>query len=211
MAETDGPPARVRIMGQVLTALVARMPASWPLIRGPMRRFFDRAAPGWDEMLKRGPGVRLAALEAALDLVGEPPQRVLDLGTGTGSAAHAVAARWPGARVTGVDISGEMIARARRKPVPDRVEFRVADAAALPFDDGEFDLVTQNNVPVFFAEAARVLAPGGRVVVASSLGKATPFHTPRALLRRGFARDRVEEDSSGKAGAGLFWVGRRLP
>ncbi|HWH45218.1 MAG TPA: class I SAM-dependent methyltransferase [Thermoleophilaceae bacterium] len=207
MAAPQGPPARIRVVGQALTGLVARFPAAWPLVRRPMRRFFDREAPDWDSVQRAG--VRLAAFEAGLEALGEPPARVLDLGTGTGSAAEAMAARWPSARVTGVDISEQMIERARAKSLPDRVSFQVADASALPFPAAEFDLVTHNNVPVFFGEVARVLAPGGHVLVAASLGAATPFHTPSSVLRRGFARHGVDEEARGEAGPGVWWLGRR--
>lgn len=207
MAAPQGPPARIRVVGQALTGLVARFPAAWPLVRGRVGRFFDREAAGWDTGARLP--VRLGALEAALDALAPAPERVLDVGTGTGSAAEALAARWPSARITGVDLSEAMIERARAKSLPDRVDFRVADAAALPFADGEFDLVTHNNVPVFLGEVARVLAPGGHVLVAASLGPATPFYTPASVLRRGFARRGVEEAGRGEAGPGVWWLGRR--
>ena len=68
----------------------------------------------------------------------------------------------------------------------------MADASALRFADGEFDLVVQVSAPAFFAETARVLAPGGHLIVVSSRGTETPFHTPVRLLRGGFeAQGRV--------------------
>ena len=57
-----------------------------------------------------------------------------------------------------------MIRRAKSRVGLDpegRVAFRVADAAALPWDPDSFDLVAQLNMPPFFAETARVLRPGG--------------------------------------------------
>ena len=74
------------------------------------------------------------------------PERALDIGTGTGVAALFVAREWPHASIRGVDISEEMIRRAKAKVGLDptaRVAFRVADASSLPYDDGHFDLVTQ--------------------------------------------------------------------
>ena len=102
-----------------------------------------------------------------------------------------------------------MVAGAREKlPVAleERLRFEVADASALRFSDGEFDLVVQVSAPAFFAETARVLAPGGHLVVVSSLGTATPFHTPVDLLRRGFERLGLEWVSEGAAGPGTFYV-----
>ena len=72
--------------------------------------------------------------------------RVLDVGTGTGRAALLLAGQ--GARVTGVDASEEMltVARARAATQSQQVEFRTADAQALPFADRSFDLVVSLRV-----------------------------------------------------------------
>ena len=55
-------------------------------------------------------------------------------------------------------------------------------------------------MPPFFAEIARVLRPGGHVVVAATRGSATPFYTPDSVLRRGFRRRGLEEVESGHRG-----------
>jgi ubiquinone/menaquinone biosynthesis C-methylase UbiE len=68
------------------------------------------------------------------------------------------------------------------------VAFEPADAARLPFPDASFDLVAQNNVPVYFSELARVTAPGGRVLITSTFGPATPYYTPHNVLRRRFRK-----------------------
>ena len=154
----------------------------------------------------------LAALAEPVDRLPAAPARVLDLGTGTGAGALWLARRFPEARVTGVDISEPMIEQARAK-LPDelagRVVFQVADADRLPFGDGSFDLVTQISVPVFFDAVSRVLAPGGHVIVVSSLGVKTPFHTPESTVRKRFARRGVETLATGSAGQGTFLLGRR--
>jgi ubiquinone/menaquinone biosynthesis C-methylase UbiE len=98
-----------------------------------------------------------------------PSVRVLDLGTGTGGIAAAAAAR--GATPVGVDLAEGMVAAARaRYP---GIDFRRADAEALPFDDGAFDAVVAgfvfNHLPRpqrAAAESARVLSRGGRLSVA---------------------------------------------
>jgi SAM-dependent methyltransferase len=106
-----------------------------------------------------------------------------------------------------------MIERAKAK-LPEglsgRVEFLVGDAERLPFTDGSLDLVVQISVPVFFDEVTRVLAPGGYVVVVSSLGLKTPFHTPERTLRNGFRRRGVEVVAAGPAGPGTFFLGQTL-
>lgn len=95
----------------------------------------------------------------------------LDLGCGTGR--HALWLASAGASVTAVDFSEGMLAEARRKPGADAVRFVVHDLhTPLPFADGAFDLVVSGLVLEhlrelgrFFAEARRVVKPGGRAVV----------------------------------------------
>ena len=199
-------------IGRLLNSLVARFPASWPLIRGPMRRFFDRHAEGWQERTTAGSAAHLAPLAAALLRVRPEPERALDLGTGLGDGALLIAREFPHARVRGVDISEEMIRRAQDRIGLDpegRVAFKVADAAHLPFDEESFDLVAQLNTPPFFAEIARVLRPGGFAIVAASWGSQTPFYTPDSVLRRGFRKAGLEELESGGAADGTYFIARR--
>jgi ubiquinone/menaquinone biosynthesis C-methylase UbiE len=121
------------------------------------------------------------------------------------------AREFPRASVRGVDLSEDMIAKAKAKVGLDpdgRIAFKVGDAAEIPWPDDSFDLVTQNNVPPFFAEIARVLRPGGFVAIAASDGAATPFYTPPAVLKRGFARVGISEYRLGEAGPGMYWIGR---
>ncbi len=200
------------LIGRALNALVARFPASWPLIRAPMRGFFDRQAEGWDERTTAGSAAHLAPLAAGLLHVSPDPERALDIGTGLGDGALLIAREFPHARVRGIDISEEMIRRAQNRIGLDpegRVAFKVADAAKLPFEDESFDLVAQLNMPPFFAELARVLRPGGFAVVAASWGASTPFYTPESVLRRGFRRAGIEKVLSGEAAEGTYFVGRR--
>ncbi len=204
------PPRGVRVLGRGIGAVVTRAPALWPLLRATTRRHFERAAPEWDRR-DRNHSEYLAALAAGLLRVSPAPERALDVGTGTGAAALLVAREFPQARVRGLDISAEMVRRASARVGLDpegRVAFRLGDAAALPWGDGSFDLVTQLNMPPFFAEIARVLRPGGQVVIAASWGAATPFYVPIAVLERGFARHGLAPVDSGEAGAGTYFVAR---
>jgi ubiquinone/menaquinone biosynthesis C-methylase UbiE len=177
-----------------------------------MRRFFDRSALGWDDRTGAGSVDHLASLAAALLVVKPSPERALEVGTGTGEGALLIAREFPQASVRGVDISDEMIRAATRKVGLDRegrVAFRVADAANLPYGDESFDLVAHLNMPPFTAEVARVLRPGGHVIVASSWGAATPFYTPSSVLDWGFAKRGIEPATVGEAGDGTYWVGRK--
>ncbi len=168
-----------------MTDAVVRRPLLWRLLRGRMRDMFDRIAPTWETRL--GPH-HLGALRLALD--GLSPKRVLDVGTGTGVAALALADWFPDAEVTGVDLSPGMVAEAERKG--GRVRFLVADASRLPFPDASFDLVVLMNAVPFFDELARILAPGGTAAFSFSRGTETPIYVSEERLRaelgrRGFA------------------------
>ena len=168
-----------------------------------MRRFFDNSASGWDERPSARSSGHLTALAAGLLHVSPAPERALDIGTGTGEAALLLAREFPRASVRGVDISEEMIARAKAKVGLDpegRIAFKVADASALPWPDESFDLVVQLNMPLFFAEVARVVRPKGQVVVAASWGAETPFFTPHATIAGGFAKRGIAEHAAGGRG-----------
>jgi ubiquinone/menaquinone biosynthesis C-methylase UbiE len=212
MAEPgDEIPTRVRVIGRTVNAVAAHAPWLWPVIRAPVQRFFDRAADGWDARTGAGSPEHLAALAVATQGIDPAPERVLDLGTGTGEAALFCAREFPRASVRGIDVSQRMIQLAKDKVGLDpegRIAFKVADASSLPYDDDSFDLITQVNMPPFFGEVARVLRPGGHVVVVASIGSATPFFTPASVLARGFRRRGIEQVDRGEAADGTYFVGR---
>jgi arsenite methyltransferase len=104
-------------------------------------------------------------------------ERVLDLGSGAGTDS-LVAAQMVGelGRVTGIDMTPEMLAKARAAAAEmgaSNVEFVESEAEQLPFPDGSFDVVVSNGVidlipdkDSVFAEVFRVLVPGGRMQIA---------------------------------------------
>lgn len=171
-----------RRIARWITDAVVRRPVLWRLLRGRMRDMFERIAPTWETRI--GPH-HLGALRLALDGIA-PPARVLDVGTGTGVAALALADWFPSAEVTGVDLSRAMLAEAERKG--GRVRYEVADAAHLPFGDGSFDLVVLMNAVPFFDELARVTAPGGTVAFSFSRGAETPIYVGDERLRAELGR-----------------------
>jgi arsenite methyltransferase len=106
-----------------------------------------------------------------------PGERVLDLGSGAGTDA-LVAAQMVGVegRVTGIDMTPEMLAKARAAAAElgaENVEFVEGEVEQLPFADASFDVVISNGVidlvpdkDAVFSEIHRVLVPGGRIQVA---------------------------------------------
>jgi SAM-dependent methyltransferase len=98
---------------------------------------------------------------------------LLDVGTGTGSVAHAMASRWPARSVFGVDVAEPYIAYARSHAKDAAPVFEVGDAAALRFDDGTFAGVTAQlvlnfvpNARAAIDEMKRVTQKGGCIVAA---------------------------------------------
>jgi SAM-dependent methyltransferase len=121
----------------------------------------------------------------------EPGHTVLDLGAGAGidafAARHEVG---PTGRVLGVDMTPEMVAKARTNARTlgfDNVEFRLGEIEALPVETDTVDVVVSNCVlnlvpdkPRAFAEIARVLRPGGHFCVSDIV---TTSDLPEALRR----------------------------
>jgi demethylmenaquinone methyltransferase/2-methoxy-6-polyprenyl-1,4-benzoquinol methylase len=132
-----------------------------------VRTMFDRIAPVYDAMNRAMTlGLDRKWRRLTAEAVVTPGARVLDACCGTGDLALADARA--GGRVTGVDFSEEMLARAERKaPEFDWVQ---ADASALPFPDTSFEAVTVGfgirnlaDLEGGLRELARVLVPGGKL------------------------------------------------
>lgn len=171
-----------------------------------VRAAFSRSAAAYDARasMQREVQDRVLALvaEAAPDA-----RRVLDVGAGTGALLARLAAARPGLRAAAVDLAPGMAAAARARLPGAAVA--AGDAEALPFRDGRFDLFLSTSafqwlprLEPAFAEARRVLAPGG--VLAVALFGARTLHELRGAWReaagpgpgerthRFFDRDEVE-------------------
>jgi SAM-dependent methyltransferase len=124
-----------------------------------------------------------SSVKLALELVGDCPlggRRVLDVGCGRGGTVRALLAHFAPAAVVGVDLAPGAIAFCRRTHLDPRATFSVADAQALPFDDGAFDVVTNvesshcyRDVVAFYHEVRRVLVRGGVLLYTDLLATAS--------------------------------------
>jgi arsenite methyltransferase len=123
----------------------------------------------------------------------EKAKEVLNVGCGVGAGVAYIARRFP-CKVVGVDISEKMISwsrlRAREEKVAERVEFKVADILALPFNDDRFDAVIVESVLAFvedkpraLRECIRVTKPGGFVGLNESFWMNEPSAEMIALVR----------------------------
>ncbi len=146
-----------------------------------VREQFGAIAAAYAVSAVHASGPDLAELIEAAELAGS--ERVLDLGCGAGHTALAAAPR--AAEVVAVDVTPEMLEVAAGLAAQrglTNVEFRRADVLALPFADASFDVVTSRYSAHHFGdpqralrEAARVLRPGGRLLLVDTIAPETPF------------------------------------
>lgn len=134
------------------------------------RLAFDAQAPTYDDDAK-GEHARRLYSSVLEEVVAVAPERVLDVGCGTGALAQLVLEALPDCKLEGVDLSSAMLDRARQR-LGDRVALHEADSEHLPFADETFDVVYCNDSFHHYPdprraafEAWRVLRPGGVLVV----------------------------------------------
>jgi tRNA (cmo5U34)-methyltransferase len=169
--------------------------------------------PAYDELQQR----------VAASTVGVEARRVLELGTGTGETARRVLALHPGARLTGIDASGEMLERARSLLDPERVEALAVSRLQDPLPDGPFDLVfsalavhhlDRRAKADLFGRVAAVLRPGGRFVLGDVVVPELPEEAVTPLTPDFDLPDRAEDQRAWLEEAGfvarLIWAERDL-
>lgn len=150
------------------------------------RDYFNQKAPIWDNLLT---GETLERLKKIIDeLAIRPGSFILDAGTGTGVLLpFLVEAAGPEGKVVALDIAEEMLARARAKN-PGNVEFVLADISCTPFREDTFDEIICNSCfphvtdkPRALAEMARILKPGGRLVICHPMSREAVNDLHRSL------------------------------
>ena len=204
--------------GPLLAVAVAALDAiddDDPVIAGDLRRldvvrerrsasareYFEQIAPIWDE--ERSLHAAAGTVEAVIiEAVGDRPLgRVLDVGTGTGRMLQLLADRAD--RVVGLDTSHSMLSVARanleRVDAP-RWELRQGDVHSPPLDRESFDLVVIHQVLHYLddparavGEAARLVAPGGRLLVVDFAPHRHDFLRAAAHRRLGFTHDQLRD------------------
>ncbi len=163
-----------------------------------------------------------------LDLAASQAPRaasILDVGCGTGRLLRTASQRFPDAHLDGVDAAPQMIAQAiSMLPAGAPIRFQQATAEALPFADGQFDLVFSTMTFHHWAdqkkgvsEVARVLAPNGRWLLADFVGQGIVRSITQLLrLHRFFDRKRLDAFIA-EAGLAVVterpsgWLGRSVP
>ena len=152
----------------------------------------------------------LTPLAAAVLRVGRP-ERVLQIACGAGDGALFLAREFPAARVRGIDADADLVhaATARVGLDPEgRVAFKVGGPRRIPYPDDHFDLVAVLDARPGPAEVARVLRPGGHLILAATRGPADGKGLAGWLLARGLRRRGLETVAAESAGAGAFTVAR---
>ena len=152
----------------------------------------------------------LTPLATATLAVGSP-ESVLQVECGEGDGALFLAREFPRARVRGVDTSEEAIRRATSRIGLDpegRIAFKLGDPRELPFPEDHFDLVAVLDGRLAVAETARVLRPGGYLVIANSDRLHAPSRLGSRLGAWRFKRAGFIPVAAEDAGDGSFSVAR---
>ena len=162
----------------------------------PLQKMFNQVPESYD-FLNRLLTLRLDEYwrkKAVKKILNEQPEEVMDLGTGTGDLAVRVARKDPNIRVTGYDFSAPMLEVAKKKANKfhlQNIQFVEGDAAEMPFDENQFDIVSISfafrnitfknpNTDLYLQEVYRTLKPGGKFIIVES------SQPKNKLIRYGF-------------------------
>ena len=185
----------------MLSFRLSRNAVCCQISRMEVKTLYDLLAPIYGRVMpSMSPRITARAVER---IKAGAPDSVLEVGMGPGQLVRELEKKISG-RVVGVDISKRMVAHATRQPThtANRARFARADGLYLPFRRGEFesivsvflfDVLDDEAIPKMLEEMGRVLAPGGRIVVAT-------LHITNSLIKTGWSFTyRVMPDLVGKA------------
>ena len=139
------------------------------------------------------------------------PERALVVECGDGDAVLFLAREFPAARVRGADSSPALVRAAAARVGLDpegRVAFKLGKPGSLPYPDGFFDLVAQVRGRPAPTEIARVLRPGGHLILARSQERRFAAAAREGLLQRRLAQRGFVAVQAAQAGSGNFVVAR---
>ena len=146
--------------------------------RKAMRVAFEKAASSYDAVAVLQQEVADRLVER-MDLMSMKPVSILDAGSGTGFVSQLLAARYPKAKITALDLAFNMLKQAKSKRTfkqrwNKNFDYVNAEVESLPFADASFELVISGltlqwcqDLPKVFAEFKRILAPGGLLIFSS--------------------------------------------
>jgi len=150
---------------------------------------FSKAANSYDEFAFLQQEVASRVFER-LDYMRVDPRKILDVGCGTGACSRQLRDTFPKAKVAGIDIAQGMIDKAKgSQKLFNKIDYQLADADQLPFEDNYFDLVFSSltiqwmpELKKTFNELHRVLKPGG-LILFSTLGPDTLIELRQSWLQ----------------------------
>jgi ubiquinone/menaquinone biosynthesis C-methylase UbiE len=159
-----------------------------PQIRTGRRKYYDIFSHVYDAFIKlharRDEGATRDFLVEVPDLEDIPKPFILDICCGTGAVIVAFANRYEESFTVGYDFSHGMLRKAREKPGAQRIRFIEGDAAALPFADEHFDVITCSHAlyelkgearQAALVEMKRVIKPSGVVLIMEHEAPHHPF------------------------------------
>lgn len=146
----------------------------WQTIHNKIRRSFSDAALNYEILSSLHKEIGRELIRKVID---QPCARILDVGTGTGYLANKAKFYFPEATVVGIDLADGMVLEANK--LKEGIQIVQADACALPFSNGAFDLIVSNlayqwvaDLPCAFKQAHRCLSDSG-VFCATVFGRQT--------------------------------------
>ena len=161
---------------------------SFALSRAQVERSYRRYAPVYDLLFGASLGPGRAAMTKLVQTLS--PEHILEVGVGTGLTLS----QYPAAsRITGIDVSQEMLATARQRVRTDdakRIDLHAMDAESMDFADGTFDCVTlpyvlsvTPNPDRLVREVRRVCRPDGHILIVNHFSGQAPWRLLEAIAR----------------------------